>query len=530
MESSAQTNREAKKVMFSAKIGRILGLTVLCGLMIGVPSVCQPAQPSDEGLVLALRPPEFARKGNPKLGSRLDQLRSAWLSGKAMGFDQRRKMGLADNKVRVIIECLPGKADAVTRAASRLGTVETRYEDLVQAVAPMGQIETLSGRADVKKVRLPVETKLLQGGGSTISQGIALINADDWHDDGYTGNGLKVGILDKGFIAYTDVAANDELPEAGKIETWWAPSIGDEGDTAHGTSCAEIVYDIAYDAQFYLANCNTEVEFCNAVDWLIAKQVHVISSSIGSTMYGPGDGSGTICAKVEEARDAGILWAQAAGNSAHKHWSGLYRDDNGNGWTSFNAASGDEKNRLHLAAGDEIYVSLKWDDPWGASDNDYDLYLADDENTYVATSKNWQNGDDDPTEDLYFKASASGDYHIEIYRYDAGRDVSFHLYISDDYNLEYQMASGSLLGPADSQHALTVGAVPASTPDILEFFSSRGPTDDGRIKPDLVAPDEVQTRLETFTGTSAATPSCSRSRSVGEGALWLRPGPDKDLS
>jgi hypothetical protein len=59
---------------------------------------------------------------------------------------------------------------------------------------------------------------------------------------------------------------------------------------------------------------------------------------------------------------------------------------------------------------------------------------------------------------------------------------------------------------------MAAGAVNYATPTTLESFSSRGPTNDGRIKPDIVAPDGVSTRSyasyspPTFSGTSAAAP------------------------
>ncbi len=85
---------------------------------------------------------------------------------------------------------------------------------------------------------------------------------------------------------------------------------------------------------------------------------------------------------------------------------------------------------------------------------------------------------------------------------------NFHLY-SYYHNLQYQTASGSYTIPADSPNAIAVGAVDYSTPTTLESFSSRGPTQDGRIKPDLVAPDGVSTATygaSAFHGTSASAP------------------------
>ena len=56
---------------------------------------------------------------------------------------------------------------------------------------------------------------------------------------------------------------------------------------------------------------------------------------------------------------------------------------------------------------------------------------------------------------------------------------------------------------------LTVGAANWATPSTIESFSSRGPTTDGRIKPDIVGADRgdsVSYGVNGFAGTSQASP------------------------
>ena len=71
--------------------------------------------------------------------------------------------------------------------------------------------------------------------------------------------------------------------------------------------------------------------------------------------------------------------------------------------------------------------------------------------------------------------------------------------------------------PASSKNAITVGATETATPENVASFSSRGPTDDSRIKPDVAAPGSyirsaqrgVVTGYVDMQGTSMATPQVS---------------------
>ena len=496
---------------------RLAALAVTLALILvlsvtALPTVAQDGgETLSEGAVLNLPPLELPEKGHPRLDSQLNRLASAESTEAALRFALERNIRVVEDSVRVIIEALPGKFDSTSQVTGSLGTIETSHDDFIQALVPVSQLITLAESSGVRFVRTPmypVET--------VVSEGVELINADGWQAAGYTGAGVKVAILDGGFTGYADLLGT-ELPETVVTQSFYAGS-DIEGYSVHGTGCAEIVHDIAPDAELYLVNSGTSIEMANAVDWLVTEGVDIISYSMGWPIGGPGDGTGQICSIVDTAHNAGILWVNSIGNYVQCHWQGDFTDVNENDYNEFSGL--DETNTITASDGELINIYLRWDDPWGQSSNDYDLLLLDWDLSLIDLSVNLQSGDGYPLEWLYFQAEYTGTYHIAIATLGNPEPVNFHLYTYYSY-LQYQTASSSFAIPSDSPNALAVGAVPWYTPDSLVWYSSQGPTDDGRIKPDLVAPTYVSNvTYEYFGGTSASCPHVA-----GAAALVLEQNP-----
>ena len=88
--------------------------------------------------------------------------------------------------------------------------------------------------------------------------------------------------------------------------------------------------------------------------------------------------------------------------------------------------------------------------------------------------------------------------------------------------------AGSVRSPGNAHKAIGIGAADLQT-DLLEDYSGRGPSADGRYKPDLVFPTNVETARSTsntalgsFGGTSAATPIAGGA--AGLLRNWMRGG------
>jgi subtilisin family serine protease len=347
-----------------------------------------------------------------------------------------------------------------------------------------------------------------------------LIGADRWRAAGFTGIGVRVAVVDTGFAGY-EQHLGQSLPAQVHARSFRAD--GDlQANSDHGTLAARIVTSIAPAAELHLLNFGTLGELAALAEYVIAQRIQVVSFSIGFVHNGPGNGTGSVNDIITRGASGGALWAVAAGNWAQQHWAGTFTDRNGNSIHEF--AQGVEEDGRTYRAGDLIIVSLRWDDPWGQSCNDYDLELFGPDDSLVRASRGAQNCRSDPVEGIQVLATRDGRYRARIVRAGAApRRLELLMLGSPDRSeaLEIPVLSGSLAEPADNASVLTVGATNPLSPQQLARFSSRGPTTDGRPKPDIVSPTGPATGAEAaFGGTSAATP-----HAAGAAALLLEAFP-----
>jgi hypothetical protein len=458
-----------------------------------------------------------AKTGAPALDSRLYRAQQVLLQqGGPAALAHVEGLGLDVDAGKVVVEVYPsGDVTAAVAAIEAAGGVVSYPGGelaLVGAEVPLGSLVALSEDAAVRWVQPPAQPFAE----AVTGEGVAFTDADDWHAAGITGGGVKVAVMDLGFTGYASAQASGDLPASLITQSYCGGGIG--GTTSHGTAVAEIVHDMAPDAQIYLICVDQMTDISPALDYMNAQGIDVINHSVGWFNTERGDGTGPFLTLSNKAEGYGIAWFNSAGNYALRHWSGNFNDSNdGDGIHEFSGT--DERNTFTLEGHQQVYVALKWDE-WPTSSNDFDLYLLDitGGGVEVDWSVDTQDGTQPPTEVISYTnpTGSTRTYAVEIREFSAASTPDMDLFVLSPDDLEYAVTSRSLNDNSTVPNIYASGAVWWFN-GAIEDFSSRGPTIDARTKPDLTGPDGVNTfTYGAFGGSSAASP-----HAAGAAALLL---------
>jgi subtilisin family serine protease len=427
---------------------------------------------------------------------------------------------LVGDRIRVVVEASGGNRSAARAAIRDVGgQVEIEYGDLVQALVPADRIPELAADRRVHYVRTPYDAAPRAIAG----EGVGASGAAAWQAAGINGAGVKVAVIDGGFGGLQARKDNGDLPASATVVDLCN---GQTNDGVHGTGVAEIVYEMAPAAQLLLYCVAGEVALGQAKDQAKAAGANIITMSLAFFNTSRGDGTGgpsTPEGIVADARNSGIFWVNSAGNAAAgEAWYGPWVDADNDGYLDFSPTR--RANQFTLGANANVCVELSWD-AWPTSNQDFALEVHDPANfanILVPVADNLQNGTQAPTERecINNATAAPVAYDLAIKRVNATAPFPprFTLQVFNQ-RLEFFKTDSNIDIPATSPSAFAVGAVCWQS-DRLEDYSSRGPTIDGRIKPDIAAQSDVSSGSYGnwiacpadadgqggFNGTSAAAP------------------------
>ena len=444
------------------------------------------------------------------------------------------------------------------------GTIINKFPqyNAIRALIPIESVEWIAAHPDVTFIDMAHRAKTNK---LTTSAGVVAHSANVVQGQGYTGAGVKVGVMSDSADYLATVQSSGDLPPNVTVLPGQCNCL--HGATGEGTAMMEIVYDMAPGALLYFATAfDGPASFANNIVSLAAAGCKVIIDDVSYYNESPFQDD-IISQAVRTVTQQGVLYFSSAANGGNKDAvsAGNYEADYLAGGP-INYGQLSIGNVHEFASGiwfnkilaNPSYITLQWSDPLGGSANDYDLYVIDGSGNVISVSDNVQDGTQDPYESIQPSGSYVG-YYVVINEYSGISRFLRLTAITDGGNtgpsLNYY-TNADTKGHPTVESAFGVAAVSANgrtTPftgsETLEYYTSDGPrrvfyNSDGsaitpgnlsssggklRIKPDITAADCVATStpgFNPFCGTSAAAPHAG-----GIAALLLsaNPGASADL-
>lgn len=218
------------------------------------------------------------------------------------------------------------------------------YDTSLGAILPVSLLVRLSQLPGVLRVEEPDRPDPDNNSNSPSSQGARnpadAHGARTWHNAGYEGTGIAVGVIDSGFAKFSTLVKPTIVPNGGEVKSLCFPATGTrtpmETDISvcenelpnkyHGVSTSQAVLTTAPNVSLYIANPDNLNRLRYTVDWMIRKGVKIINVSLGCRGDGPGDGSSPfqspqtlLPSPLDTLNDAvrrDAVWVNAAGNRA----------------------------------------------------------------------------------------------------------------------------------------------------------------------------------------------------------------------
>lgn len=524
----------------------------------------QPAQLTATGAaqmaVLAMEK-QARTPAQQKMSSRLLLALRRWRHEAIMNALPSLQTPIADENGRILVDIDLVNSEGLDEVLDVLRSVNAKVihhsaeQRAVRALAPLDQTELLAALPQVRNIREADQAIVNAMPHAAWSLNAGVTSEGDWTHlanrarqlYGVTGAGQKICVLSDGINSLAASQASGDLPPDVEVLPGKA-GLGDEG-----TAVLEIVHDLAPDAVLgFATGIGGVAAFADNIRSLRQHGCTIIIDDINYFIESPFQDS-AIAQAVIDVTNAGAMYFSSAANDGNldSATSGTWEGDfNANGTIGLiaggsvhNFGDGGQSNQLTRNA---TVVLLHWSDPYGASGNDYDLYVLDAALSEVlAASTDWQGGTGNPYEfvtDIFPVGS-----RVVVVRKDGAANRMINVLASRS-RLQIGTA-GSTRGHSAASPAISVAAAPAAIAnstggptgpypnaytgaDQVEWFSSDGPrriffdylgnllpgAPSGnfsagggvvRQKPDITAADGVLTSLPgyaPFFGTSASAP------------------------
>ena len=520
----------------------------------------------------------MAASSDPRVASFSNALTPMTADGTDVSAKSKPSSGAATPSTLVVVDVYAPVSDGLNAAiAAAGGTVkfQSTQFNVTSISVPVANVVSLAARPDVTQIRNPsgAHTNV----GTLTTQGYATHAANRVVAQGYTGAGIKVGVLSDSASAARVAAlkASGDLPASASVLP------GQDGPTTgedEGTAMMEIVYDMAPGSTPIFATAFTsEASFAQNIIALAAAGCKVIVDDVSYFDEGAFQ-DGIVQQAVNQVTAAGVTYFSSAANSGSLTkgtsgtWEGDFKDGGSVSLSAPINTSEGGTGRLHnfgttaspqnydVLNSATTYVTLKWSDPLGNSTNDYDIYVLNAAGTAILGLGAGAQGPgpgSDPFEIAYrtngtaFPAGS----RVVVVQYSG---VARALHVDTLGGTLSIATSGTTYGHNAGGQTMSIAATfwnSAKTgaraftgfPNTNELFSSDGPrkifytptgtaitpgnvlfgTNGGTtlIKPDVAAADGVSTKtgglFSPFFGTSAAAP-----HAAGIAALVLSARPN----
>jgi hypothetical protein len=460
-----------------------------------------------------------------------------------------------DSQKRVLINVratLPQYMGGLTTALENWGmnvVGADSNQNMITGYCPVAQVANLPNLANFDSVT-PVYAPILRTG-SAETQGDAVIKANIFRQTyGVDGTGIKVGVLSDtvnqvdGGIAQSQ--ATGDLPPQGVQVLEDGPSAG---ATDEGRAMLEIVHDVAPGASlaFHTAAISPQ-DFANGIGELANVGAKVIVDDVGY-LDSPFFNDGIIAQAVDKVAGRGVFYASAAGNDGNQgylaRWQSTSASVAGISGT-FDNIGGSPLQTFSLAPGQGFTLDFQWDNAFleGGSflpnyrvrtEVDVLVTTADGKSLITEFNDNTLNTGEALQLGTFTNDGSFGTSNFAFaFLLKQGPAPTMVRWVANGDDPHARGEGGpTIFGQPAAQGAVAVGAVYWGTPNQPEPYSSVGgaipilfdtngqrlPAPQYRFKPEVVAPDGVDTSFfgepapagdpdqhPRFFGTSAAAP------------------------